>query len=368
MAVQCEPLQELVGGGANAKYVRDCTELFLGGRGFATLCGFDRLLNLEVLWVNDNQLQAITNLDNNIRMKELYAHNNKICTLKGSLKHFKFLQQLDLSNNQLRDLEKLTRTLEKLRFLTHLNLKGNPCCEEPDYRLLVIHAMPGLKVLDQHAITDLERRKAKALIAGDIAILTVAFGKRVPAYDPQMHEKVSETSELEQDLARMAAEIRQKHRLLEEQKEHELYANNPSASYYARHTSLPPPPGLVKAQAAWAAATGRHSGHQDCTSQSLASRLAHIGAASTGLSSSSSSLHRSSTAPTLTDGSSYSPRDTLVLYSCRARGTLKPGSHITPLDYTATQVNYSVPAHFKTFRHHMAAASSWEFSKGAFQL
>lgn len=63
--------------------------------------------------------------------------------------------------------------------------------------------MPGLKVLDQHAITDLERRKAKALIAGDIAILTVAFGKRVPAYDPQMHEKVSETSELEQDLARV---------------------------------------------------------------------------------------------------------------------------------------------------------------------
>lgn len=32
-------------------------------------------------------------------------------------------------------------------------LQGNPLCEEPEYRLLVIHAIPSLKVLDQHAVT-----------------------------------------------------------------------------------------------------------------------------------------------------------------------------------------------------------------------
>jgi hypothetical protein len=31
------------------------------------------LVNLEVLWVNNNQLQCITNLDSNFRIKKLYA-------------------------------------------------------------------------------------------------------------------------------------------------------------------------------------------------------------------------------------------------------------------------------------------------------
>ena len=32
-------------------------------------------------------------------------------------------------------------------------LQGNPCCEEPDYRLLAIHAMPSLQVLDHHQVS-----------------------------------------------------------------------------------------------------------------------------------------------------------------------------------------------------------------------
>lgn len=49
--------------------------------------------------------------------------DNQVCTLKGSLLCFTFLEQLDLSNNQLRDLAKLTPVLQKFQFLTHLNLK-----------------------------------------------------------------------------------------------------------------------------------------------------------------------------------------------------------------------------------------------------
>lgn len=44
-------------------------------------------------------------------------------------------------------------------------LPPNPSiCEEPDYRLLVVHRLPGLTVLDQHVVTDAERRKAAGLI------------------------------------------------------------------------------------------------------------------------------------------------------------------------------------------------------------
>lgn len=36
----------------------------------------------QVLWVNDNSLSRITNLDYNPTIKSLYAHNNRIGTLK----------------------------------------------------------------------------------------------------------------------------------------------------------------------------------------------------------------------------------------------------------------------------------------------
>lgn len=52
----------------------DCTELYLGGKGIEQLAGFERLTNLEVLWLNDNKLTAITGLNSNMRIKQLYAH------------------------------------------------------------------------------------------------------------------------------------------------------------------------------------------------------------------------------------------------------------------------------------------------------
>lgn len=37
---------------------------------------------MQVLWINDNSLSRITNLDYNPTIKSLYAHNNRIGTLK----------------------------------------------------------------------------------------------------------------------------------------------------------------------------------------------------------------------------------------------------------------------------------------------
>lgn len=54
------------------------------------------------------------------------AHYNEICSLKGSLNCMHFLETLDLSHNNLRDLEKLLTYLEKFNFLRTLNLKARP--------------------------------------------------------------------------------------------------------------------------------------------------------------------------------------------------------------------------------------------------
>jgi len=54
--------------------ITDCTQLFLGNRGIERLHGFEPLVNLEVLWVNGNKLRAVTHLDANVRLRELYVH------------------------------------------------------------------------------------------------------------------------------------------------------------------------------------------------------------------------------------------------------------------------------------------------------
>ncbi|GIL59679.1 hypothetical protein Vafri_14415 [Volvox africanus] len=248
--VVSEPLRELVGGGENAKYIKECTEMYLCGKGIEKIRGFEPFVNLESLWINGNKLKKLNNLDNQKRLKSLYAHDNQICTLKGSLTIFKFLEMLDLSNNQLRDLEKQIKVLEKFKFLQELNLKGNPMCEEPDYRLIVIHRMPGLKVLDQHAISPLERRKAAGVIGGDVATLTVAFGVRVPPYDPAWDEKVPERSVLEQDMSKEAIAIRENMRHEAYMKERGMYMHDPHPEP-PRGSSLPPNAGTVRAMQVW---------------------------------------------------------------------------------------------------------------------
>ena len=123
----------------------DCKEMYLGNKGIEKIRGFEDFVNLEYLCISGNKLKKVNNLDANFRMKVLSAQDNQICTLKGSLTSFRNLEQLDLSNNELRDLSKLLPVLERFQFLTHLNLKGNPCCEEPDYRLQV-RACPHMRM------------------------------------------------------------------------------------------------------------------------------------------------------------------------------------------------------------------------------
>lgn len=84
-----------------------------------------------------------------------------------------------------------------------MSSQGNPCTEEPDYRLTVVHRVPSLAVLDQHVITDAERRKAAGLIGGDVQALTVAFMRRAPPYDPAWDAKVPERSVLERELGQV---------------------------------------------------------------------------------------------------------------------------------------------------------------------
>jgi len=144
-----------------AKYRQSCKELHLAGKKITTLAGFEDFLNLESLWINNNNIKELIGLENNFRLKLLYCHENKIRTITDCLAGFTFLNTLTLNNNLLDDINEVTNELKFLRHLKHLDLHNNPVAEEDNYRLRIIAVIPWIEVLDSHIITKEERIKLK---------------------------------------------------------------------------------------------------------------------------------------------------------------------------------------------------------------
>jgi hypothetical protein len=95
----------------NAPAMRSATELALGNRGLEVLEGFQLFPNLECLWLQNNALTELTGLDTNVRLRRLYAANNRVSSLRGSLLAFKHLEELDLSDNAVSNLGVCLETL-----------------------------------------------------------------------------------------------------------------------------------------------------------------------------------------------------------------------------------------------------------------
>ena len=217
----------------NAKYIKNCTELYMANQGIEKLHDFEKLSNLEVLWLHGNKLERIDDLDNNIRLRKLYCHNNRIHTLKGSLggklstgeelhTKFKFLEALHASNNLIHSLHATLDILCKLTHLTELDLFGNPLAEETNYRLHVIRRIPSLQVFDRHVVTDEEREAAKLLGTSKQAKVDLLAESKpwVPQLSGTVKMMMSEVKHLRREEAKREAEELQK----EEEIREEAYA------------------------------------------------------------------------------------------------------------------------------------------------
>lgn len=131
-----------------------------------------------------------------------------ITSLQGSIRHFTFLQILNLENNCLSDLHKVLETFNTFQFLRELVLKGNPCCLESNYRLHTIHRLPSLHVLDYHVVTDQERLQVKNFVGIGLSTENLAFGKAAIARTGDWSKKVPEVSELERTLRKTVKTIK----------------------------------------------------------------------------------------------------------------------------------------------------------------
>ena len=171
----CEKLMK------NAGIQVDTPEVLLSHHGLLEVCSFERLKCMEALWLNDNLLTKVDGLDANMQLKALYLHNNRISTLKGSLKFLRHIEMLALQNNRLTDLEATLKLMQHLTRLEELDLSGNPLANELNYRPRVIYRFPKLKVLDRHVIEWDERQAAQEMFEGK-KMSNLGFMKRKPLW------------------------------------------------------------------------------------------------------------------------------------------------------------------------------------------
>lgn len=142
-----------------------------------------RLLNLRVLDLSFNRVKTLQNVPP--ELEELYLNSNCITEIKGpvnrSLLHLglgynqiklehlsdiaKFypnLFSLNLSFNEIEELDKTTAELKTLTNLKVLKLMGNPVALQPDYRKYTLENLSDVQFLDETAIVkDVGSKKQK---------------------------------------------------------------------------------------------------------------------------------------------------------------------------------------------------------------
>eukprot|EP00043_Microstomoeca_roanoka_P025456 m.8778 g.8778 ORF g.8778 m.8778 type:complete len:482 (+) comp5533_c0_seq1:146-1591(+) len=118
---------------------------------------FLHLAELRKLSLSHNVLRKVPVLKNCSNLKELRLNNNKITALPGDLVYTGHLCLLDVGNNLIRSFDDIA-VLSKMVFLTNLNLKGNPICENKDYTEKILALVPGLRILDGKNLAPKKRK------------------------------------------------------------------------------------------------------------------------------------------------------------------------------------------------------------------
>ncbi|CAH0563991.1 unnamed protein product [Brassicogethes aeneus] len=151
------------------------------------------LLDLKYLRVLDLSHNYITELNNveNLRLRELYLSENCIQTCQNIVCTLQFIRIIDLSRNNIRTLEFLKgvenleelyisgnyieyilelSNFEALKFVTKVNMKGNPIVLNKHYFSLCIKFIPNLYVLNDEYLTSSLKEYA---LSSDNRILNV---------------------------------------------------------------------------------------------------------------------------------------------------------------------------------------------------
>ncbi len=171
-----------------------------------------QLVNLQELNVSGNRitnirflppkLQALQAYDNCIARLDLSQSfcapnilhlglgHNEIAYLNW-LEDFDQLRILDLSYNQISDLENALWFLKNLRFLQVVHLEGNPCSLLPGYRRRVLSALPQVTILDGIAVDDVPCFKDESKQEPDQGQTPTSLAIRLDLLSAMLNQRVA---------------------------------------------------------------------------------------------------------------------------------------------------------------------------------
>ena len=136
----------------------------------SNISGLESLKFLENLDLSQNDIHAVDNLSCLPKLRTLNLSGNKIRS-RADIEHLTTcpsLTSLDLASNKIDD-EEAVEALKPLSNLSLLRLVGNPVVSEiKHYRKVLLAGMPQLKYLDESPVFDKDRRLAVAFVKGGV--------------------------------------------------------------------------------------------------------------------------------------------------------------------------------------------------------
>ncbi|KAL7747167.1 hypothetical protein RI367_007527 [Sorochytrium milnesiophthora] len=149
------------------------THLSLVNNGITKIENLDNI-PLRFLDLRHNRIRVLENLDTLTQLEELYLGFNDIGSLAGLSPNCVSLQRLDLESNYIVSTKDIT-VLTPLRWLHHLNLRGNPLTMgENTHRLLLLYELPRLTILNELPVSPEEKVAAVNLYEPPEEVIAVS--------------------------------------------------------------------------------------------------------------------------------------------------------------------------------------------------
>ncbi|XP_057566033.1 centrosomal protein of 72 kDa isoform X3 [Hippopotamus amphibius kiboko] len=131
------------------------------------------LAELQSLSIPGTYQEKITHLGNSLMnltgLKSLDLSRNSLISLEG-IEYLTVLESLNLYYNRISSLAEVFR-LHSLPELTEVDFRLNPVVKsESDYRLFIVHMLPGLRQLDDRPVRESERKASRLHFASEEAL------------------------------------------------------------------------------------------------------------------------------------------------------------------------------------------------------
>ncbi|XP_005098353.1 leucine-rich repeat-containing protein 9 [Aplysia californica] len=146
--------------------------LFLQGNEIVKVEGLDGLHDLRELVLDRNKIKQLSEYSfiNQWNLQELHLEENRLRDLVG-LGCLENLLRLYLGSNRIQELVELDR-LDTLHNLVEISLVNNAVARRLMHRVVLVHRLPRLAVIDGILITEEERNKAELYYADQTQMMT----------------------------------------------------------------------------------------------------------------------------------------------------------------------------------------------------